>query len=171
MRDRFRSRDKTVFFFMIILVAILLLGIGYAFVKTFSHSEKKEEKESFNVVFTDYKTSGSGDINASIDLIHPEKAYFSISNLKGYGDTSIIEYTMENKEEEPLRLEIRKSKLSNNTYFTIESNIEELNQTVIQPKEKKILRIKVKVVKVYIDEENKTIDAKANIAIQAKRIK
>ena len=172
MRDRFRSKDKTVFLFMIILIVILLLGIGYAIIQTFSSIDfKEEETGKANIVFTDYKTYGDGDISANIDSNNPSKGSFSISNLIGYGDTSTIEYTIENQEEVPLKLEIIKSNLTNNSYFTLESNIDQLNKTTIQPHEKKTLIIHVKVVKVYIDEENKTINTKANILIKAKPVK
>ena len=168
MRERFRRRDKTIFFFMILLIAILLLGIGYAVLQeVFFKEEETIPTTNYDIAFINYKTKGSGTINARIDT--PKKASFSVSNLEGYGDTSTIEYTIKNKEEFPLQLDITKSNITNQSYFSLTSNIDSLNHTTIKPNEEKTLIITIKVTQVSTEKED--IKANANISISANKIK
>ena len=172
MRDRFRRRDKTIFFFLILLIAILLLGIGYAILQDVFSSWSSEETSStnYNIYFVNSSSTGSGTINTHIDSLNPRKASFSIKDLVGYNDTANLEYTIRNEEEKDLDLDIIISNISNQSYFSIESNIDNLNKVTIKPKEEKKLIIKVKVIKVYTGKDEK-IDATANITIRAKERK
>ena len=174
MRDRFRSRDKTIFFFMILLIVILLLGIGYAFLNNRLSSNEEEEENTisanYDISFVDASSSGSGNSEAKIDNINPSRASFVVKDLVGYGDTANLEYTIKNEEGIPLQLDIIMTNITNESYFSIESNIEELNKTIINPQEEKTLNITVKVSKVYTG-ENETIDAKASIIVRAKKLK
>lgn len=170
MRDRFRNRDKTVFFFLILLIAILLLGIGYAILQDVFSSWNNETEISttnYKIYFVKSSSSGAGTHKTSIDPSNPAKASFSVKDLVGYNDTVTFEYTIRNEEDQNLDLDIVMSNISNQSYFSMESNIDELNKTTIKPKEEKKLIIKVKVTKVYTGKEE-TIDATANIVIRAK---
>ena len=170
MRDRFRNRDKTVFFFLILLIAILLLGIGYAILQDVFSSWNNETEISttnYKIYFVKSSSSGAGIHETSIDSSNPAKASFSVKDLVGYNDTVTFEYTIRNEEDQDLDLDIVLSNISNQSHFSIESNINELNKTTIKPKEEKKLMIKVKVTKVYTGKEE-TIDATANIVIRAK---
>ena len=170
MRDRFRRRDKTIFFFLILLIAILLLGIGYAILQdVFGVLDTKEVESStnYNIHFVSSSSSGAGTIKTSIDSINPAKASFTIKDLVGYNDTATLEYTIRNDDEKNLDLDIIMSNISNQSYFSIESNIDELNKVTIKPKEEKKLIIKVKVTKVYTG-SNETVDATAKITLRAK---
>lgn len=173
MRDRFRRRDKTIFFFLILLIAILLLGIGYAILQDVFSSWNKEKEVSstnYNIYFVNSTYSGSGTISTHIDSLNPRKASFDVKDLVGYNDTATIEYTIRNEEDKDLDLDIILSNISNQSYFSIESNIDDLNKVTIKPNEEKKLIIKVKVTKVYTGKEE-TIDAKASVTIRAKERK
>ncbi len=171
MRNRFRKRDKTIFFFMIILIVILLLGIGYAIVQvtlSLTGSASVLPLTDIDVYFSNSSSSGDGQIQTEIDSVDKTQASFTITDLVGYGDTAYLEYTIQNDSSVPVNLEITSSTLTNDTYFSMESNMNDLNKITLAAGESEILHIQVKVIKVYVGSEGSTIDANASITVHAK---
>ena len=167
-------KSKSLFLAVFLLIGTLFLSIAYALTNTplniVGTATAKQVPMDIDVYFSNYSTSGDGTITAAINGNNNKQATFNITNLVGYGDTAIINYTIINNGTVDANLNITASTVTNTEYFEIESNVNNLNNTRINAGETKTLTIKVKVKKVLVSSNSSTVSASATITVHASAV-
>jgi len=164
-------KNKNLILVVLLLIGTLFLSIAYALTNNplsiSGTTTIQQTPMDIDVYFSNYTTSGNGTITAAINGSNNKQANFNITGLVGYGDTAVINYTIINNGTVDANLNITASTVTNTEYFQIESNINNLNNTVINAGETKTLTIKVKVIKVLVSSNSTTVSANATITVHA----
>ena len=131
-------RNRKVIVTAFLLVAIMLLGVGYAAVSDIldltgtSEVNQSAAEEAFNHdvhfsgvkngdtdTFTESYSDPSGMYTARVNSDNNDKASFTISGLKGAGDTATITFRVVNEGDLDAVVSVKTTSNSNPTYFDV----------------------------------------------------
>lgn len=160
---------------MFLLVSILFISIGYAAITNINftingtaHAKYTDTNMSvrFSNLVSDIETSSSCLLDTgtmsncatiSASVTDDKTATFSISGLKGYGDTAIVRYKIINDGTTNVSLNISATTNTNTEYFDVTTNLSNNSSTeVVNANGTTILTVKAKVKKVITNNANQT---------------
>lgn len=124
-----KNRKRVIVAFM--LVACMLLGVGYAAITTHLNIqggatvsvEGATEAFSADVKFTAVDTGSDASKFATASIGDGKTADFSLTGLKGAGDSASLIYTITNTGDldATVSVDVQNTTNSNETYFTVET--------------------------------------------------
>ena len=187
-----RYKRRNLYDYLLLVVVFSVLNLSIAFAAVYSqltiNSTLAIDKVNLDVYFTgaqitnDSNTTSSVDSNGNtvitssdgkqkvyVDHSNNKLASFDVSNMVGYGETAAFEYTIYNNGDIPAKLEFDTVSTNNSTYFSVDSNINNLETTVLQPNSSTTLFIVIKVKKVLADtnHDSSKINSTATVTVKA----